>query len=131
MRKDQILTRILRELAHLVAEEAEANESFATKLDIIIGDLGAKKKRTLKAQRVSDHELPDVFAAALSKTDEELEMWLGTLDLPVLKAIVRKHEFDASKRTQRWREPQKFAQFITSQLRSRLRRGASFLSPNP
>jgi hypothetical protein len=125
MRKEQVVTRILRDIAHLIAEEAAVNQPFAAKLDAIIGELGQRKKAAIR--RVRDHDVPDIFEAAAEKNDEEIEMWLSGLDIATLKAIIRKHDFDTSKRTQRWREPTKFAKLITEQRRARLRRGSAFL----
>lgn len=126
MRKEQVLTRILRDLAHLVADEAAVNAQFAAKLDLIILDLGRSKRVVTK--RVQDDQVPDIFTAAADKSDPEFELWLAGLELPVLKAIVRKHDLDTSTRTRKWREPAKFAKFIVDQLRARLRRGSTFLT---
>lgn len=127
MREEKLLVRILRDLAVLVGDEASRNPEFAGRLEAILRDVPARKKKTRHERVVPDGQLPDVFSEIQAKPPEEFEQWLATLELPILKALVRKHDLDSSRRTQRWREPAKFAKLISEIIRARMKRGASFL----
>jgi hypothetical protein len=67
-------------------------------------------------------------AEAQSRSPEAFEHWLAELEIPVLRALVRKHDLAPVKRTQKWREPEKFAKLIADQIRARMQRGAAFLT---
>jgi hypothetical protein len=125
MRENHLLIRILRGLTQLVTDEAAANPEFAKKLDHLLQDI--PQKRSTREKTVADERLPDIFAAAREKEDRDMEIWLSEMDVPVLKAIVRKHDLDSSKRSRKWNEPEKFAKFITEQIRARMQRGSTFL----
>ena len=66
-------------------------------------------------------------AALQEKGEEEFTFWLHSLDLPILKAIVKANGFDPAKTSLRWRESDKFVHLIVDQTRARLRRGSAFL----
>jgi hypothetical protein len=72
--------------------------------------------------------LPNVFAIHQEKGEEEFRFWLRSLNLRVLKAIVKTNGFDPGKASQRWTEPDKFVELIAEQTAARLRRGSAFLT---
>ncbi len=74
---------------------------------------------------------PDVFAVYQEKGEEEFRFWLRSLNLRVLKAVIKVNGFDPGKASQRWTEPDKFVELIAEQTPARLRRGSSFLTPKP
>ncbi len=127
MRKENLLIRILRDLANLVADEAAQNPAFASRLDAVLHEVPRREKKT-SVKSLPDDQLPDLFLEARSKSGDDFEHWLTDLDIPVLKALVRKHDLDSSKRTQKWREPEKFAKLIAEQIRARMQRGSGFLT---
>jgi hypothetical protein len=50
------------------------------------------------------------------------------LEIPVLKALVRKHDLDSSKKWQKWQESEKFAKLISDQIQARMQRGSAFMT---
>ena len=123
MREEKLLVRILRDVAHLIADEASRNSEFAARLEVILQEVPRASKRVKSANVISDDHLPDLFAEAQSRSPEEFEHWLAVLEIPVLKALVRKHDLAPVKRIQKWREPEKFAKLIADQIRARMQRG--------
>jgi len=122
MQRTQTLTKLFKQLADLVAEEADANPAFAAKLDAILAPL--PKKAPAKAATA-----PDVFAEFEAKGADEFPFWLRSLDVPTLKAIVKANGFDPAKKSTRWKEPDKFVPLIVEQVQARLKRGSAFLTP--
>ena len=70
-----------------------------------------------------------MFEIQREKGEDEFRFWLRSLDLHLLKAIVKANGFDPGKNSQRWSEPDKFADLIAEQTAARLRRGSAFLTP--
>jgi hypothetical protein len=128
MQSSQKLIRFMRDLFALVEDEAKQNTTFAARLERIAEGLGDKPERKLQ-QRKSPGSVttPDVIAALQEKGEEEFTFWLRSLDLPMLKAIVKANGFDPAKASLRWREPDKFVALIVDQSVARLRRGSAFL----
>jgi hypothetical protein len=56
---------------------------------------------------------------------------LRDLPVPVLRAIIRKHELDSARRTTKWKDAEKLAAHITERLQGRLKRGSSFMRGGP
>jgi hypothetical protein len=133
MRSTQKLKRMLRDLLMLVDEEAARNSSFADRLAAIMDDLSitADKKPARQRQDGPSEPVPDVLAVYQEKGADEFLHWLRSLDLTTLKAIVKTNGFDAGKASQRWKEPDKFADLILTQTAARLRRGSAFLPLKP
>ena len=127
MQRAKILTKWLKGMAEIVAEEAESNPAFAEKLDRLMATLPAVKAKGLKKRHVRD--APDVYAEQRRLGEEEFRFWLKGLDLATLKLIVKANGFDLTKTSRRWTEPEKFVTLITEQMRARLKRGTSFITP--
>jgi hypothetical protein len=129
MRRAKTLTRLLTQLAEVVAEEADQNPAFAAKLDGILADVPAagsgKRPKTAKAAPAA--EVPDVYAEYQQKGEEEFRFWLRGLSVAVLKGIVKANGFDPGKVSRPWTEPDKFVGLITEQLKARLNRGSAFM----
>jgi len=126
MQRTQTLTKLLKQLADLVADEAESNSVFAAKLEAILAPLPQKSAARSKEKATP---APDVFAEFEAKGSEEFAFWLRALDLATLKAIVKMNGFDPSKITHRWKETDKFVPLIAEQVAARLKRGSAFLTP--
>lgn len=129
MRNKSSLTRLLRGLVTLLAEEANRNPDFGNKLDQLLEPLttkkefksdGSRKKNTLPV-------LPDIYEKWEMLGASEFEHWLRNQEIPVLHALIRKHDFDGARRTEKWKDSEKLAGFIADRLRSRLDRGGAFL----
>lgn len=129
MREEKLLIRILRDLANLIADEASRNSEFACRLEAVLQAVPGRQTKKKNAKVIPDEELPDLFAEARTKSREDYEHWLAEFEIPVLKALVRKHDLDSSKRTRKWRESEKFAKLIADQIRSRVQRGSAFCLP--
>ena len=126
MQRAKILTKWLKGMAELVAEEAERNPAFAEKLDGLMATLPAVKTKGQKKGDVRD--APDIYAEHQRRGEEEFRFWLKGLDLASLKLIVKANGFDVTKTSRRWTEPEKFANLIVEQMRARLKRGSSFIT---
>jgi hypothetical protein len=128
MQPTKKLTPILRKLLELVDDEATRNPEFASKLDAIMAEIPGQPVRPPRPpkQAVS---VPDVFAALQEKGEEEFRFWVRTLDIPALKAVIRRNGFDPAKVSQRWTDPDKFAALVVEQAVARAKRGSAFLPP--
>lgn len=128
MQRAKTLTRLLRQLAELVAEEAERNPVFAERLDAILSSTPTSASNVSKSKPPTIHA-PDIFVEYQARGEEEFRFWLRGLELPVLKAIVKANGFDPAKQSGRWTEPDKFVSLIGDQLKARLKRGSAFMPP--
>jgi hypothetical protein len=128
MRREK-LTSLIRELAHLLEDEAAKNPPFAARLDALLGptlrEHATPVPRTRRSQVV-----PDVLSVLQEKGEEEFRFWLRSLDLATFKAIIKANGFDVARASQKWTDPDKFINLIAEQAVARLRRGASFLPPS-
>jgi hypothetical protein len=133
MQPTQKLTQALRSLLALVEQEAMRNPSFAKRLEEITAPLPAPSAARRRTRNAGPAETPpNIFAVREEKGEEEFRFWLQSLNLRMLKAIVKANGFDPGKSSQRWTEPDKFVQLIADQTAARLRRGTAFLgSRNP
>ena len=131
MHSTQKLARALRSLLSLVEEEAARNPSFAARLEEVSSSLptASRKKKSKDIPARPAKEVPNVFEIQREKGEDEFRFWLRSLDLHLLKAIVKANGFDPGKNSQRWSEPDKFADLIAEQTTARLRRGSAFLTP--
>ena len=128
MQPTKKLTPILRNLLALVDDEATRNPDFAAKLEAIMAELPARPVRPPHPPKPAV-SIPDVFAALQEKGEVEFGFWVRTLDVPTLKAIIRKNGFDPAKAAQRWTNPDKFVALFIDQTLARLKRGSAFLPP--
>src|SRR5208282_4291164 len=127
MQRVKTLTKFLKAMAEIVADEAERNPAFAEKLDAIMSPLPLAKAKTPKKENHVRH-VPDVYIEYQKREKEEFRFWLAGLDLTTLKAIVKVNGFDVTKTSRRWTEPDKFVTLITEQVRARLKRGSAFIT---
>ncbi len=127
------LTRLLRDLVHVVTEEAETNPAFADRLAAVLAPLpeerlpGRRGSSTKRQPSQQPEDAPDVFAVFAERGEEEFGFWLRGLDLATLKAIIKQNGFDPGKTARNWKEPDKFSALIQDQVAARLRRGSAFL----
>lgn len=130
MQSTKKLTSILRSLLTLVDEEATRNPEFAAKLEGITSDLPARLERSPRPPKPAI-SIPDVFSVLQEKGEMEFSFWVRSLDIPTLKAIIKRNGFDPGKAAQRWTDPDKFIGLVIEQTISRLKRGSAFLSQKP
>lgn len=128
MRKEKILIDLLRGLVELIAEESERNPEFAERLGCVLSALPEKKTVPKnRAPKPAPESLPDIYAEWENRGETELRLWLCEHPIPVLRAIIRTQDMDATRRTTKWKEAEKLAEFIADSLRDRLLRGSAFV----
>nr|WP_284506103.1 hypothetical protein [Caballeronia sp. INDeC2] len=119
---------MLQGLSALVEDEASNNPAFAAKLDALIRPpekpSGARPKTSAKLKAI---DVPDVHAELAARGDEDFRAWLSAQPADVLKAIIRRQDLDPSRRSSKWKDEKKLANFIADGLRSRLSRGSAFI----
>ena len=127
MRNEKVLIRILRGLVDLLSEEVDRNPEFAARLEAVLQPLPKRVSAPGKRQSTKPSELPDIHAEYNRRDEIDFKLWLREQPMPVLRALIRKHDFDPARRTTKWRDVEKLASFIVESLRARLARGSSFL----
>jgi hypothetical protein len=128
MRKEKTLIGLLRGLVNLLAEESARNPEFAGRVDALLSDLPERKgKHTKSEQPASPEQLPDIHAEWNARGDAEFRLWLRDQPTSVLRAVIRAQDLDPTRRTIKWREPEKLADFIADGLSARLSRGSAFI----
>jgi hypothetical protein len=125
MRKEKILTAVLNGLAKLLNEEAARNPEFAEKLDALLAPASPPRTNRAKAE---PKNVPDAYAEYTGRGESEFRLWLRDQPKEVLHALIRRHDLDATRRSAKWKDPEKLSAFIADQIRSRLARGSGFLS---
>jgi len=119
---------LLQGLSALLDDEASSNPAFAAKLDALIRPpekpSGASPKTSTKPKGI---DVPDVHAELAARGDEDFRAWLCTQPADVLKAIIRRQDLDPSRRSSKWKDEKKLANFIADGLRARLSRGSAFI----
>lgn len=128
MRSEKTLVALLRQLVILLAEESARNPEFATKLDDLLAVLPASRRGKAKKRSVSEQEsLPDIHAEWTARGESDFRLWLRELPIPTIRALIRAQDLDPMRRTVKWRESEKLADFVAENLRARLSRGSAFI----
>ena len=129
MRKEKTLIGILSGLVDLLVEESARNPEFATSIDRLLSDLPERK--TVSKRRApkppSPKFLPDIHAEWNARGEMEFRLWIREPPITVLRALIRTQDFDSTRRTTKWKEAEKLADFITDSLRARLLKGSAFI----
>ncbi|MBT9137094.1 MAG: hypothetical protein DDT34_02181 [Firmicutes bacterium] len=129
MREEKAVGRLLRKLTDLIVEEAESNEVFAQRLRAALSELSLPAApRPQKAPDSPKPNLPDVHAELASRGESEFRLWLLGQSREVLRAIIRSEDIDPTRRTAKWKDVDKLADYVAESLKSRQQRGASFLT---
>ncbi|PXF60168.1 MAG: hypothetical protein C4B58_01365 [Deltaproteobacteria bacterium] len=68
-----------------------------------------------------------MYPLRLNDYQTDFRLWLRDQPIPVLRAIIRTEDFDATRRTAKWKEAEKLAEFIADRLRDRKARGSAFI----
>lgn len=128
MRKEKALIRLLSSLIDLLTEESARNPEFSSKLDTLLSELPVKRTTTKKAAKATPPEhLPDIHAEWIARGEMDFRLWLRDQPVPVLRAVIRAEDLDAARRTVKWKEAEKLADFIADSLRARQSRGSAFI----
>lgn len=128
MRKDKALISLLRGLAELLSEESARNPEFARKLESLLSGLPERKANVTKPEiQIPPEQLPDIHAEWNARGDSEFRLWLLDQPTPILRAVIRAQDLDPTRRTVKWREAEKLAEFIADGLSARLSRGSAFI----
>jgi hypothetical protein len=121
------LIKLLRSLVDLLGEEAARNPAFADRLDTVLQGLSADRSKTAPAQPQRTEQLPDIHSELVARGETDFRLWLRDLPVFTLRAIIRAQDFDSTRRTSKWKETEKLADFIVDSLRARMSKGASFI----
>lgn len=70
----------------------------------------------------------DLHGERQARGESEFRHWLREQPADVLRASIRAHDLDPSRRAVKWKEAEKLANFIADALQARLSRGSAFLS---
>lgn len=128
MRKDKALISLLRGLVDLLAEESARNPEFAGRVGSLLSDLPERKAKPARPKAPPSSEpLPDIHSEWNARGEREFRLWLRDQPTPVLQAVIRSQDLDPTRRTIKWREPEKLAEFIADGLSARLSRGSAFI----
>lgn len=128
MRKEKALIGLLRSLVDLLTEESARNPEFSSKLDALLSELPEKKTTAKRTAKTTPPEhLPDIHAEWTARGETDFRLWLRDQPVPVLRALVRAEDLDTTRRTVKWKEAEKLANFITDSLRARQSRGSAFI----
>ncbi len=128
MRKEKALIDLLRGLVDLLSEEAARNPEFSSKLDTLLSELPERKAIPKRAPKTPLPEhLPDIHAEWIARDETDFRLWLRDQPIPVLRAVIRNEDLDATRRTSKWKESEKLADFIADCLRARQSRGSAFI----
>lgn len=128
MRKEKELTALLRGLVDLISDEAGSNPQFAKKLDELLNPLPNRRQTSRTLQFAKDAiELPDIHQEWDMRGEAEFRLWLRDQPIPILRRLIRQHDLDAARRTDKWQESEKLSAHIADQIKARLARGASFV----
>ena len=128
MRKEKALIGLLRNLADLLIEESARNPEFSSKLDTLLSELPEKKATAKKAAKaIPPEHLPDIHVEWTARGETDFRLWLRDQPVPVLRAVIRAEDLDATRRTVKWKEAEKLADFIADSRRARQSRGSAFI----
>jgi len=131
MRNEKALIELLRGMVDLLADESSRNPDFAARLDALLSELPARTSPSKKKAKDEVDALPDVHAELAARGETEFQLWLNGLPVNVLRALIRTHDLDSTRRTVKWKDAEKLAAFIAEGLRARLARGSSFMGRGP
>ncbi|HRT64740.1 MAG TPA: hypothetical protein P5540_07910 [Candidatus Hydrogenedentes bacterium] len=129
MRKEKALIKLLCGLVEVIADEASRNPDFEAKIEGLLCNLPERKVVSgRKCSKKQDHaQLPDIYAEWKSRSETDFRLWLREQSVTDLHALIRTQDLDSTRRTSKWKEPEKLAEYITDCLRSRLSRGSAFI----
>ena len=129
MRSEKALVALLRGLVELLADESARNPAFAERLDSLLSSLPESRCPTAakRAARDTRTTLPDVHAEWTARGETDFRLWLRDQPVPTIRALIRAQDLDSARRTSKWKDAEKLADFVAEGLRARLLRGSAFI----
>lgn len=127
MRNEKALIGLLRGMVDLLADEASQNPNFAARLENLLSVLPVRAAPIKKNAKTENEILPDVHTEMVERGEAEFQLWLNGQPVHVLRALIRTHDLDSTRRTVKWKEAEKLAAFITEGMRARAARGSAFI----
>lgn len=129
MRSQKALVALLRGLVQLLADESERNPAFAERLDSLLLSLPESRRPTAakRAARDARTTLPDVHAEWTARGETDFRLWLRDQPIQTIRAVIRAQDLDPARRTGKWKDAEKLADFVAEGLRARLARGSAFI----
>ena len=128
MRNEKALIKLLRGLVDLLADEAARNPDFAARLDDVMTDLPKGLAKPAKQRSTPPAEVPDIHAEWNQRSETDFRLWLRDQPVPTIRALIRAQDLDPARRTSKWKDAEKLADFVAEGLRARLSRGSAFIS---
>jgi hypothetical protein len=130
MRSQKALVALLGGLVELLADESERNPAFANRLDSLLSALPEARrfKPTKRAVTHTHTPLPNVHAEWTARGETEFRLWLRDQPIATIRAIIRAQDLDPARRTSKWTDTEKLADFVADGMRARLARGSAFIS---
>ena len=79
---------------------------FSQKLDELFESYGQKKVRNDKRTEPNEEvtTLPDIHAEWRARGETEFRFWINEQPVAALRMLIRTHELDPARRTEKWRE---------------------------
>jgi len=128
MRKEKALIALLRRIVDLLTEESARNPEFAARLESLLSVLPERKAPAKKPATTRPPEpLPDIHSEWNARGETDFRLWLRDQPVSVLRAVIRSQDLDPTRRTVKWKQAEKLAEFIADSLRARLSRGSAFI----
>ena len=129
MRSQKALVALLRDFVQLLADESERNPAFAERLDSLLSALPESRRPQAAKPPVRDTRttLPDVHAEWTARGETDFRLWLRDQPVPTIRALIRAQDLDPPRRTSKWKDAEKLADFVAEGLRARLARGSAFI----
>ncbi|MCU0731580.1 MAG: hypothetical protein MUE84_08325 [Hyphomonas sp.] len=127
MRKEKALVALLRDLVDLLADEAARNPEFGDRLERLLEAVPERRMtKPRKAVQKGAEPLPDVHAEWTARGETDFRLWLREQPIPIVRSVIRAQDLDPTRRTLKWKDPEKLAGFVADSLRARLLRGSAF-----
>ena len=129
MRSQKALVALLRDLVELLAEESERNPVFAERLDGLLSALPQARRSKAERKMAPDAliTLPDVHTEWAARGETDFRLWLRDYPVATIRAVIRAQDLDPARRTSKWADVEKLADFVAEGLRARLARGSAFI----
>lgn len=128
MRKEKTLTAVLKGLADLIAREAARNPEFAAEVEQLLHAApDAPAARSGRPTAKDGGQLPDVHEEWNARGETGFRLWLRDQPVPTIRAVIRAEDLDATRRTAKWKDAEKLADFAADGIRGRLSRGSAFI----
>ena len=89
--------------------------------------MAPNSSRKHQASKEVNAPLLDFHSVRNKLGDEEFRLWLRDIPIEILKQLIRKEDYDPTRKTTRWTEVDRLAEFIANSMRDRSARGSSFL----